>query len=89
MVPQPGGVHLDAQGFAVLALAQHRLGRSKEACAALGSVQAILAENMPDPRADRPFGWDWHDWLFARILCPEAESLLHGTDKDRHKTKGK
>jgi tetratricopeptide (TPR) repeat protein len=74
--PRVGGVHFDATGFAVLALAQHCLGRAKEARTALGSAQAILAENMPDPGAGRPFGGDWHDWLHARILCREAEALL-------------
>jgi serine/threonine protein kinase/tetratricopeptide (TPR) repeat protein len=74
--PQTGGAHSDATAFAVLAMAQHHLGRSEAARAALSNAQAILRTKMPDPQRERPFGNDWHDWLRAQILCREAEALL-------------
>jgi tetratricopeptide (TPR) repeat protein len=66
----------DAAAFAVLALAQHRLGRSAEARAALASAREILAEKMPDPAKGRPFGGTWADWLRCQVLVREAEGLL-------------
>jgi serine/threonine protein kinase/WD40 repeat protein len=83
--PRVEGEHRDATAFAVLAMAKHRLGLApgaerarlaKEARAALGHAQAILASNMPDPKKDRPYGRDFHDWLHAQILVHEAERLL-------------
>jgi serine/threonine protein kinase/predicted Zn-dependent protease len=76
--PKADGVHLDATAFAVLALAQHRLGRTPEARAALASARAILAHKMPDPAKGRWFGGDWHDWLRAEIFAREAEAVLKG-----------
>src|SRR5262249_15031272 len=82
--PRADGGHWDAQGFAVLAMAKRRQGLvsgadavrfAEEALAALGHAQAILAK-MPDPKAGRPFGDGWQDWLHAHILCREAETLL-------------
>jgi tetratricopeptide (TPR) repeat protein len=74
--PKADGEHLDATAFAVFTLAQHRLGRTQEARAALASARAILARKMPDPAKGRWFGGDWHDWLRARILTREAEANL-------------
>jgi hypothetical protein len=83
--PQADGEHRDATAFAVLAMTKHRLGLApgdnsarlaKEARAALGHAQAILASKMPDPKKDRPYGSDFHDWLHAQILVHEAEGLL-------------
>jgi hypothetical protein len=83
--PGAGGVHGDATAFAVLAMAKHRLGLAPgadaarltaEARAALSHAQAILAQKMPDPKAGRPYGGDFHDWLHAQILVHEAEGLL-------------
>jgi WD40 repeat protein/serine/threonine protein kinase len=79
--PRQDGTHFDATAFAVLAMAQHRLDRAKEARAALASARAILATKMPDPREGRPFGGDWHDWLHAQILVHEADALLGVKDE--------
>jgi tetratricopeptide (TPR) repeat protein len=70
---------LNASACAVLALAQHHLGRVEEARAALASAKGIMARKMPDPGKGKYFGGDWHDWLRAQILVHEAEKLL---DKD-------
>jgi Tfp pilus assembly protein PilF len=74
--PNANGRHADATAFAVLAMAQHRLGQSQEASAALTKARAILAKYMPDPARGRPFADDWHSWLHSQILCREAEALL-------------
>jgi serine/threonine protein kinase/Flp pilus assembly protein TadD len=76
VAPKADSEHLDATAFAVLALAQHRLGRTHDARAALAGAQAILAQKMPDPGKGKYFGSDWHDWLRAQILVQEAEMLL-------------
>jgi tetratricopeptide (TPR) repeat protein len=76
--PKADGEHLDATAFAVLSLAQHRLGRTPKARVALASARAILAHKMPDPAKGRWFGGDWHDWLRAGILAREAEDVLKG-----------
>jgi hypothetical protein len=86
--PRADGAHLDATGFSVLAMAQHRLGRAEAAREALGHAKAILAAKMPDPAAGRPFAEDWHlsvsdyhDWLHARILFREARALLGAEER--------
>jgi WD40 repeat protein len=43
---------------------------------ALSHAQVILSKKMPDPKAGRPFGGDFHDWLHARILTNEAKALI-------------
>jgi hypothetical protein len=76
--PHADGANIDASAFAVLAMAQQRMGQKEQARAALHSAQAIFAAKMPDPSAGRPFG-DWLNWLHSQILLREAEGLL--TDK--------
>ena len=67
----------DAIGFAVLAMAQQRLGRTEEAQTSLTAARALVREKMPDPDNGRLFGQDgWNDWLHAQILFQEAEELL-------------
>jgi serine/threonine protein kinase/WD40 repeat protein len=94
--PQADGAHWDATAFAGLAMAKHRLGLApganstrlaEGARAALIHAQTILSQKMPDPKACRPFGSDFHDWLHAQILVHEAERLI---DKDElHPSKRK
>ncbi len=74
--PDAHAAHLDASAFAVLAMAQHRLGQQEKARAALRSGHAIVGEKMPDPAAGRPFDGMWQDWLHSQILLREAEALL-------------
>jgi tetratricopeptide (TPR) repeat protein len=85
--PHADGAHIDVSAFAVLAMAQHRLGQKEKAYAALHSAQVIFAEKMPDPVAGRPFGDGWHDWLHCQLLLREAEALLsQKTDAGNHKS---
>ncbi len=74
--PDARGDQIDASGFAVLAMAQHRLGQEEKARTALHSGQVIVAEKMPDPAAGRPFEGMWQDWLHSQILLREAEALF-------------
>ncbi|MGH7139877.1 MAG: tetratricopeptide repeat protein, partial [Pirellulales bacterium] len=74
--PQVDGTHGDATSFAVIGMAQHRLGHEKEAAAAFINAQTIMMK-MPDPRNGQLFGaGDWHGWVHAQVLCREAETLL-------------
>jgi eukaryotic-like serine/threonine-protein kinase len=72
-----------ATAFAILSMAQHRLGDVEKARLALTGARTLLAR-APDPARGRPFGADWHDWLQAQILYREAEALL----KKEAKTEG-
>jgi tetratricopeptide (TPR) repeat protein len=74
--PDARGDQIDASGFAVRAMAQHRLGQKEKARTALHSGQVIVAEKMPNPAAGQPFDGMWQDWLHCQILLREAEALL-------------
>jgi hypothetical protein len=74
--PSADGAQIDASAFAVLAMAQHRLGQEEKARTALHHGQVIVAEKMPDPAAGRPFEGMWQDWLHCQILLREAEALV-------------
>jgi tetratricopeptide (TPR) repeat protein len=74
--PDVGGRDLDAAVFTVLAMAQYRLGRREQSSAAFDKAEAIMAKNMADPGAGRPFRRDWDDWLRCRILLDEAGKLM-------------
>jgi hypothetical protein len=74
--PDAGGGSFDATAFAVLAMAQHRLGRREQSSAALDKAEALVAKKMADPGSGRPFGSDWDDWLRCRILLDEARKLM-------------
>jgi serine/threonine protein kinase/Flp pilus assembly protein TadD len=84
VAPKASGGNLDATALALLAMARHRQGQTKEARAALEQARAILAHAMPKPERGQRFGGDWHDWLRSQILCREAASLLGSDDKNTH-----
>jgi tetratricopeptide (TPR) repeat protein len=69
-------MHRDASAFAILAMAQHRLGKAQDASAALAIARGIVAEKLPNVEKGGTFGDDWHDWLHAQVLSREAEALL-------------
>ncbi len=79
----------DVAALAVLAMAQHHLGRGEQAFAALDKAEAILAKKMADPGAGRPFGRDWDDWLRCRILLDEAGKLLKKDSRAKSQESGK
>jgi tetratricopeptide (TPR) repeat protein/serine/threonine protein kinase len=81
--PESGGANPDALAFAVLAMAQHRLGRAEEARAALAEARAILAKKHFDPGRWRASIGIWHDWLHAEVLSREAAALLDVKNSDK------
>jgi serine/threonine-protein kinase len=70
--PKADGTHSDVSGFAVLAMAHHRLGHAGEARASLDAARAVLATK---PQGATP-GSSWRDWVQCELLCREAEQLL-------------
>jgi len=76
--PRAGGDGLDASVFSVLAMANHRMGKTQDANAALHEATAIVSAKMPDGSKDRPFvGTNYREWLPCRLLVREAETLLN------------
>jgi hypothetical protein len=73
--PMPGRA---AVNWLWLALANHRLGKAKEARHWLDRAQAWLDQyndGMPD-RAEKDLGLHFHNWLEAHVLRREAEALI-------------
>ncbi len=73
LVPNADGGRLDAETFAILAMAHHRLGHAEEAEAALAKEKAIVAK-LPDPA--QGLAEDWFGWEISLTVCREAEELL-------------
>ena len=89
LAPNVGGRDVDASAFAVLAMAQHKLGRREQAVAAFDKAEAVVAKRMADPGAGRPFGRDWDDWLRCRILLDEARKLVKTDSRAKNQESGK
>ena len=61
--------------FAIEAQAHHHLGHSDRAEECLTAAQQLFDTVLPDPRrVENP---SWPDWLVARILYDEADSLIN------------
>ena len=69
--------YTQAEGSAVLAMAQFRLGRMEESRAALAKLEKVLRDDLPPPRS-RDLGHDWKDWIIAHALVDEANTLIEG-----------
>jgi tetratricopeptide (TPR) repeat protein len=69
--------YTQAEGSAVLAMAQFRMGHSEEARAALARSEKVVQETLPAP-GSRDLGHDWKDWIIAHALLDEARSLIEG-----------
>jgi tetratricopeptide (TPR) repeat protein len=75
--PRADGVHGDASAFALLAMAQHRLGGAQAAAEALERSRKIIEQKQPDPAKGTLFGeLDFQDWVHCQTLCREAEALV-------------
>jgi tetratricopeptide (TPR) repeat protein len=80
--------YTQAEGSAVLAMAQFRLGRMEEARAALAKLEKVLRDDLP-PLRSRDLGHDWKDWIIAHALLDEASTLIEGqtpTNSDWRRT---
>jgi serine/threonine protein kinase len=71
--------YTQAEGSAVLAMAQFRLGQTNEAHAALARLEKIVQEALPAP-GSRDLGYDWRDWIIAHALLDESRSLIEGVN---------
>jgi len=69
--------YTQAEGSAVLAMAQFRLGKIEEAREALAKSETVLRERIPPP-GSHDLGSDWRDWIIAHALLDEAKSLIEG-----------
>jgi serine/threonine protein kinase/tetratricopeptide (TPR) repeat protein len=74
--PKDDGTHSDASGFAVLAMAHHRLGQVDPARESLESAREIIAKKPQDWKR----GTNWIDWMHCEILFREAVELLSVND---------
>jgi serine/threonine protein kinase len=61
---------------AVLAMANHQLGRKEEARAELAKCREVLAENFKPPFATADIAFDW---FLARLLAREAEASINNS----------
>jgi eukaryotic-like serine/threonine-protein kinase len=89
VAPDAGGRDIDVAAFAVLAMAQHQIGRREQAFAALDKAEAVVAKKMGDPGTGRPYARDWDDWLRSRILLDEARKLMKNDSRAKNQESGK
>ncbi len=71
--------YTQAEGSAVLAMAQFQLGQTKEAHAALARLEKIVREKLAAPGSS-DLGSDWKDWIIAHALLDESRTLIEGVD---------
>jgi serine/threonine protein kinase len=72
--------------YAVLSLADWRLGKKAEAMEALAEGEKLAPRKMPDAVAADP-GPRWLVWLFARVQLDEAEALVHSASSPTNDSK--
>jgi hypothetical protein len=71
--------YTQAEGSAVLAMAQFKLGRTDEARTALAESEKVVRERLP-PLDAHDLGQDWIDWVISHALLDEARSLIDGVN---------
>jgi tetratricopeptide (TPR) repeat protein len=69
--------YTQAEGSAVLAMAQFRLGQPKEARDALLRLETVVSQQLPAP-GSRDLGHDWKDWIISHALLDEVMGLIEG-----------
>jgi tetratricopeptide (TPR) repeat protein len=75
VVLQTNDVERTVQAHAVLAMAQHRLGRKEEARAALANATGLADTRLGKPGSGT-LDEQWHDWIIAHLLIREASELI-------------
>ncbi len=68
-----GRGYVRTAGHFLLALAQHRVGRTEDARKTLARAREMMAHDMPSLEKS---GDDWHDWMVCDLLRREAEALI-------------
>jgi eukaryotic-like serine/threonine-protein kinase len=61
------------KAYLVLAMAQWELGQREQSHDSLAEAEDLVKRKLPQAG---PLGEDWHEWLSARVLMREAETLL-------------
>ena len=69
--------YTQAEGLAVLAMAQFRMAQTEAAGASLTRLKQIVNERLPGP-GSRDLGPDWVDCVIAHTLLSEAKNLIEG-----------
>jgi tetratricopeptide (TPR) repeat protein len=77
---------LEAESYAVLAMARHQLKQDDLARAALASGEEIAGNKLPKLGAG-DLGVDWLDWIIAHALLREANGLILPSPEPRAGTK--
>jgi hypothetical protein len=83
---KPGVYDRDAQGYAVLAMAQHQLGEENQARVALAKGIDTIDTKLPKLDSS-DIGPSWNDWIIARVLIREAKGLIEGGSGTKAQTK--
>jgi len=69
--------YTQAEGSAVRAMSQFRMGETAEARATLASLEIIVQKKLPALRSHN-LGGDWRDWIISHALLEEAKSMIQG-----------
>jgi tetratricopeptide (TPR) repeat protein len=77
---------LDAESYAVLAMAGQQLKQDDLARTALASGEDIAGNKLPKLETG-DLGVDWLDWIIAHALVREAKALIEGSPETRAQTK--
>jgi serine/threonine protein kinase len=64
-----------AEAYAVLAMAQYKLGDDNAARQALTNCNRVIASKLP--ALGQNLGFDWRDWIIVHALRQEAQSLIN------------
>jgi hypothetical protein len=67
-----------AEAFAIMAMAQFKVGRTDDARAALASAVKVARESMPQLESG-DLGGEWRDWIISHALLKEAADLLNAS----------
>ncbi len=66
-----------AEAFAILTMAQYKLGNTGEAHAALTECDKVIEGKLPK-LGTGGLGGDWRDWIIAHALQSEAKRIIEG-----------
>src|SRR4029077_6390080 len=68
--------HSQAEAYAVLAMAQYKLGNENDARQTLTNCNDIIESKLAKP--GQFLGQDWKDWIIAHALQSEATRRVEG-----------
>jgi Flp pilus assembly protein TadD len=68
--------HSQAEAYAILAMAQYKLGNENDARQTLTNCNNVIENGLAKP--GEWLGQDWKDWIIAHALQSEAKRLIDG-----------